>query len=395
VRGAIQYLLRGNGCRRAVVVLGLWLMAASGAAGQPDLSKEEAERELADLRDRIASIQARLQADRGERSELEQRLEILDREIAGLAAAIRETERKQAEVRGEIERLEARQQELRQQMAAQKKRVADLAYSTYIMGRQNHLKLFLNQQDPAAINRMLGYHDHIVAARARTIERINGWVAEIAELSAEQEAGETELAALEAEYRGEQAALQERRAERETALAALSERIASSQGRLARLEENENRLRSVIREIEAYFESRRAASTREGAFRDMKGKLPLPVSAPIVAGFGDTRSTGVKWDGIMFQPEGGAEVRAIFEGRVVYADWLRGFGLLLIIDHGDGFMSLYSHNELLFKQVGDWVDAEEVIATVGASGGLDRPGLYFEIRADGEPQNPLSWCRQG
>lgn len=374
------------------VVLGL---AAAGAGAQPELSKDEASRELSELRERIEAVQARLQAARGERGGLEERVETLDRKIAALAQDIRRTEAKRVEVQAEIGRLDDRKQALRRQMTAQKERVAELAYSSYVMGRQSRLKLFLNQRNPAVINRMLGYHDYIVAARARTIERINGWAAEIEALSKEQEARRRELETLATELRAERESLQARRGERESALAALNERIASSQDELARLKENENRLQEVIKEIEAYLASRRARGITEGAFREMRGKLRLPVAAPIAAGFGETRSTGVRWDGIMFRPGGGADVRAIFEGRVVFADWLRGFGLLLIIDHGDGYMSLYGHNESLFKQVGDWVETEEVIATVGTSGGLDKPGLYFEIRNDGEPQNPLSWCRKG
>jgi len=394
VRAALQYFLRGKTRRGAAAALiAGWI--AAGAAAQPDLSKEQAERELEALRERIEAVQDRLRKDRGERNELEKRVETLDREIAALAADIRGTEREQSRVRGELEHLERREQALRRQIAAHRERVAELAYSTYVMGRQSQLKLFLNQQNPAVVNRMLGYHDYIVAARARVIERINGWAAEIEALGEEKKARRDELDELEAEYRAEQEALQARRAERETALAALNERIASSQGELARLEENENRLREVIKEIEAYLASRRPRSVTAGAFREMKGRLGLPVSAPIAAGFGEARSTGVRWDGIMFRPDGGTEVQAIYEGRVVFADWLRGFGLLLIIDHGDGFMSLYSHNESLFKQVGDWVDTRETISIVGTSGGLDEPGLYFEIRNNGEPQNPLAWCRKG
>lgn len=368
---------------------------AAGAAAQDEVSKEQAERELADLRERMQAVQARLREDRGERGDLEARIETLDRGIAGLAADIRRTEQSKAEIRAELARLDDRKQQLRRQMTAQKERVAELAYSTYVMGRQSQLKLFLNQQDPAVTSRLLGYHDYIVAARARTIERINGWAAEIEALAGEQEAKQGELAELEARLRSEQQTLQARRGERKIALAALNERIAASENELARLRENESRLSEVIEEIEEHLAARSSRGTAAGAFREMKGKLRLPVSAPIAAGFGETRNTGVKWDGIMFRPAGGAEVKAIFEGRVVFADWLRGFGLLLIIDHGDGFMSLYSHNESLFKQVGDWVDTEETIAVVGTSGGLDEPGLYFEIRNNGEPQNPLSWCQTG
>jgi len=362
------------------------------AAERSDFSEAQAEEELEALRDRIQAVRERLETDQGTRSDVERRIEALDRDIAALAGEIRRTEAEQAAAQVQLERLEERMAEARERLAAHRDEVAALAYSTYVMGRQSHLKLFLNQQDPAVINRMLGYHDYIVAARARTIGRINEWAEEIELLAAEQAARREELEALAEQLRSQQQALRARKSERETALAALEDRIASSEGELSRLRENEIQLEEILRELDRY--SSQSRQVAEGAFRRMQGRLRLPVSAPIAARYGETRSTGVRWDGVMFRPESGEEVSAIFEGRVVCADWLRGFGLLLIIDHGDGYMSLYSHNESLFKQIGDWVDTGEVIATVGTSGGLDKPGLYFEIRQDGEPQNPLSWCQR-
>lgn len=370
----------------------------AGASAQSEApskaSEAQTRQELEDLRARMAQVQSRLKAEQSERSDVEDRIEALDREIARLAKNIRRIKDERAAVRDEIERLNRRNEELGGMLSAQEETVANLAYSTYVMGRQSHLKLFLNQQNPSVVDRMMGYHDYVVAARSRTIERINAWAEEVAELAAERRARENELESLGAQYRSEQEAMQERRRERETALAALKERIASSKDELARLKENEARLEQMLQEIRDYLASRSSRRLTEDAFRDMKGKMKLPVSAPIDAGYGEPRDTGVRWDGIMFRPEGGTDVNAIFEGRVVFADWLRGFGLLLIIDHGDGFMSLYSHNESLFKQVGDWVDTDDVVATVGTSGGLDRPGLYFEIRHQGEPQDPLSWCQK-
>lgn len=369
------------------------MLGLSIAAAQSGSSEARTEEELEALRARIEEVQEKLDADRSERSEAEQRIESLDREIAGLAVAVRDKEREQARIRDEIAGLEAQKAELEERLAAQKAHVARLAYTAYVMGRQSQLKLFLNQQDPAVINRMLGYHDYIVAARARTIQQINGWAAEVQALAEEQSAKQVALQTLVEEFRAEQARLQVRREEREVALAAVKAQISSSEDELSSLKDNEQRLQRILEELKVQL-AESSRQVRQGAFRGMRGKLRLPVSAPIAVGFGEPRSTGVRWDGIMFRPENGDEVKAIFEGRVVYADWLRGFGLLLIIDHGDGFMSLYSHNESLFKQLGDWVDTEEVIATVGTSGGLDRPGLYFEIRHDGEPQNPLSWCQR-
>lgn len=384
-------------------MLAVWALAVTGALAQSDSgsdapsgrpSQAQTREQLEELRARMARVQASLEADRSARSDVENRIEALDREIASLAGNLRRIEREQAALRDEIARLNDRSEELRHKLAAHKETVASLAYSTYVMGRQSHLKLFLNQQDPSVVNRMMGYHDYIVAARSRTIERINAWSAEIAGLAAERRARKNELQSLGEQFLAEQESVQARRRERESALAALDERIAGSKDELVRLKENEARLEQVLEEIQDYLADDEARRLTEGAFREMQGKMKLPVSAPIGSGFGQRRETGVRWDGIMFRPEAGADVNAIFQGQVVFADWLRGFGLLLIVDHGGGYMSLYSHNESLFKQVGDWVDTGEVIATVGTSGGLDRPGLYFEIRHQGEPQNPLSWCQK-
>jgi len=392
VRGALQHFLQGIFGRCGLAMIAMCLLGAAGAAGNGDVSQTQ--EKLDKLRARMQEVQARLGNEQGQRSEAEKRIEALDREVSALAAKIHGNRQQQAATRKEIERLYRKAQDLRERLAAQKDRVARLAYSTYVMGRQSRLKLFLNQQDPAVINRMLGYHDYIVAARARTVDQINDWASQVAALSREQQSRQDDLRALEKEYQSEQNALEKRREERKTALAAIKSRITSSTDELSRLKANESHLEQVLEALKKYLAEQQSRRVVEGAFRSMKGKLQFPVSGPIVARFGDRRSTGVRWDGIMFRPRDGAEVRAIFDGRVVYADWLRGFGLLLIIDHGDGFMSLYSHNDSLYKQVGDWVGAGEVIATVGTSGGLDEPGLYFEIRHDGEPQNPLSWCQR-
>jgi len=401
---AIQQFWRGNAPRtrpragRQRLLAATFVITAAAAtapAAQPaEGTGVEARQRLEALRERIDGVVEQLAADRGERDRTEARIEALDREIAELATALRRVGRRRDGIEEELARLEQRRGDLRRRLAVQQGIIADLAYSTYVMGRQNHLKLFLSQTDPAAINRMLGYHDYIVAARARAIERINEWASELEAVSVEARERREELDALAAEQRSAKQELESRRSERVQALAALSERIASSGRELERLRENESRLQRVLEELQAHLAEQAPSQEVEGAFREMKGRLRLPVSAPIDAGFGEPRNTGVRWDGVLFRPEAGAEVKSIFRGRVVFADWLRGFGLLLIVDHGDGYMSLYSHNQTLFKRVGDRVATGEVVATVGTSGGLDRPGLYFEIRNDGEPQNPLSWCQR-
>ena len=184
------------------------------------------------------------------------------------------------------------------------------------------------------------------------------------------------------------------RRERNAVVAALEKGIGSRQQRLAGMKQDEGRLKQLLRGIGKVVSAEPASGGPELRFGHMRGKLALPLRGSISAHFGQTRSgTDFPWQGLFLNAAEGTEVRAIFPGRVAFADWLRGFGLLLILDHGDGFMSLYSHNQLLFRQVGEWVEMGDPIALVGSSGGQTNAGLYFEVRKNGEPLNPLIWCK--
>ena len=209
----------------------------------------------------------------------------------------------------------------------------------------------------------------------------------------ELEEERVELTALEAAQLSRREELEVARVERNALLDKIGRRIDSNREELAAARRNAERLERLLRDLRHALPSE-LPEDLDRRFGGMRGRLSLPVRGAISARFGQPRGiSGMPWDGVLVEAEEGSPVYSIFPGRVAFADWLRGFGLLLILDHGDGYMSLYSHNQVLYRQVGEWIDGIEPIAAVGSSGGLKQSGLYFEIRHNGEPRNPLIWCK--
>jgi septal ring factor EnvC (AmiA/AmiB activator) len=263
-----------------------------------------------------------------------------------------------------------------------------------MIGQQEPLKLLLNQRDPAEAGRVLVYYQYFGRARASQIAAIDAHLADLARLDAELAAEEERLAALEERQQGELSRLQSGRERRGRALVTLESESKNRARELERLKEQQGGLEKLVRELRRALERLdRFPSDSKDAFAKLKGRLAWPVAGRLVASFGQTRAGGVKWDGMLVTGTQGAPVRAIYHGRVVYADWLSGLGLLTIIDHGDGYLSLYGHNERLYKEVGERVTAGDTIATLGDSGGRPRAELYFEIRKAGRPIDPRPWFK--
>lgn len=349
--------------------------------------------QLEELRDKIKSLKASIDKDRSKRGDFEKKLEILDKEIAQINLDLANTSAQIRGIQNDIQILLEKSQTYAQQLDSQKQRIKELSRALYVMGRQNQLVVFLNQENPATLNRVLGYHDYVVAARGRAIEQINLWVEQARNLQNDLASREQNLQTLEHTQQQQKQQLVGKKDLRSNELIAIKKKITSGENELSKLKNDEKDLQRIISQLQEHLESTKFAAVDAGSFGRMKGKLPLPISAPITTRFGERRISGISWDGIRLSAESGSLVRSIYKGRVVYADWLKGFGLLLILDHGDGYMSLYSHNEVLLKDVGSWVDSGEAISTVGTSGGVEQPTLYFEIRRHGKPINPLAWCK--
>jgi len=286
------------------------------------------------------------------------------------------------------------------------KELAAQIRAAYAMGQKEKLKLLLNQQDPALSSRMMVYFNYFNKERLKKLAAIEAAVQRLDQLD-KQKQTETELLEQDLEQnKSEQAALDEARKQRNELLVQIGNDFSSSEQQLSLLQESQNRLKSLmaslpITEEELAVDAEQAkelsssmenSSEIQNDFSTLKGKLHWPVNGRLAQKFGSPRSEGT-WDGVLIDASEGMDIKAVTRGKVVYAEWLRGYGLMTIIDHGQGYMTLYAFNQSLYKRMGDRVEAGDVIASVGQSGGRSQPGLYFGIRKKGVPIDPIEWCR--
>lgn len=343
------------------------------------------------MRDRIAELQRSMRRDTDRRDALSGQLRDAEenvRDARGRLGDVRkrlaESDARLAELAAERERNEAALRQQRDVLAAELR-------SAYVGGRQEQFKLLLSQEDPTALGRMLVYYSYFGRARAARIDEIQAFVAELDADAAAEAAERERLTALEAESRQELSSVDAARGERSRALRAMNAQIRTRNDSIAKLKREAASLEKLIADL------RKAMSdlppTGGQAFEKVRGRLAWPVAGKITARFGQARGGGLKWNGVMIESSRGSPVKALYEGRVAYADWLPGMGLLVIVDHG-GYMSLYAHNEQLFKAVGERVAGGEAIATVGDTGGRSQPGLYLEIRRGTRPVDPVPWFRR-
>ena len=380
--------MAGRASRRGVL-LALWLVA-SPAGAEPVHDRDRLEQ----VRERIEAVQARMRETAGEQDSLTRKLAETEQEIGRIARRLRaledQLEAQRTRLAG-LRRIEA------EQLAALDQERAGLQAqirAAYAMGRQERLKILLNQQDPARVSRLLTYYDYFNRARARRMARIEGRVRELHGVQAELAREEDRLEALLGKELAEEQRLQGQQEARREVLGALAAELRGQSQELDGLRRDERELGRLIADLEAVLSDVPDRSPADERFERRRGQLPWPAAGVIEARYGAPRLGGVRWDGVMIGTQEGGEVRAVHHGRVAFADWLRGFGLLLIIDHGDGWMSLYGHNQTLFKEAGDWVESNEPIALTGSSGGLATPGIYFGIRHQGQPVDPQRWCQR-
>ena len=383
---------------RLAALLTAALLSAAPAAfaqGAPERARQEAEaqKKLEALRAQIKTITAEQRSVDAERGEATRELRAADATVSEAVRALRRTEAGIATQELELQQLEARQAELEIGLADQREALAALVRSAYALGRHEQLKLLLAQDRMSDLARVLAYHRYFQADRQ---QRITGLMAELRELAAvaQQITDQRQiLEAARAQQQTELAALEAQRGERAGVLAALEARFKDRAARLATLGRDEKsvlklleQLQDAVADIPRQVDDNRPFATR-------RGQLGRPLAGSVLAAFGGKLPDGRTSDGLLIAGTAGAEVRAAAPGRVAYSDWLKGYGLLVILDHGDGWMSLYAFNDALLKDVGDWVRSGEPLATVGSSGGQGRAGLYFELRRNGQPQDPKPWLR--
>ena len=376
----------------AAVVPALAPMAASADAVQDERATRA---RLEALNRAIEKIEQEQRRDEAARDTLQAELRAAETDLARLAARVDTIE-------GRIDALVARLAELAGEQASlaarrdtQQARVAEELRQAWASGGDSSLKLLLNQEDPAALARVLAYYRYIAAARSEALAGFRATLGELAAVEASAAARRDELDAERKALLARQRDLATARDRRRQAVAALAASIAERDSELARLARDAEALEDVLGEIEAAIRDL-AIPANYQPFTAARGTMPWPAAGHHANRYGRPRNQGkMRWRGVTINAAAGSTVAAIHHGRVVYADWLRGSGLLLVLDHGEGYMSLYAHNESLLREVGEAVRSGAPIATVGSSGGQDKTALYFEIRKDGRPVDPATWIAGG
>lgn len=380
---------------RRACLLGCLLVATVAHASQQE--------ELDNLRGRISAMQRDLDKTSESKAEAADALRESERAISDGNRKLLELATQQHAVDKKLSALQSQQQQLASNMSSQQTLLGHLLYQQYLGGQQEYAKLLLSQQDPNQVARDLQYYRYIARNRANWLAALRGNLRQVAELRNETQAQRNELSAVQAQQKSEQQQLQQKQHERQQMLAKISQQLRSQRQEIHRLQRDENHLSQLVEKItqmlakpaaKSLFRNNKLPDSRYDGkpFEQLRGKLVLPVKGDITNHFGATRpDSTVLWKGIFVRAPAGQNVQAIAAGRVVFADWLRGFGNLLIVDHGKGYMSLYGNNETLYKQVGDELRGGDTISTVGNSGGNENSGLYFELRLESKPLDPLKW----
>jgi septal ring factor EnvC (AmiA/AmiB activator) len=371
-------------------MLNLFSPPVAAEASEPD-----AKAKLEKVKKRIQSLQNQLRSTQGKWEQHSQALQKTEKQIGDFARRIRVTQQSLNRQKRRLAELESKRADARLHLDQQRASLERQIRAGYAMGRQEKLKILLNQQDPAEVSRVMVYYDYFNSARVQQMESIRKSLQQLRSVENEIAQEEQRLTQLLAKNKNQKQQLESARIGRRKIIASLNKHLKDKGEELDSLKSDEKQLKSLLVEIQQALADIPLDTTAHVPFNSRKGKLPWPSRGRLVASFGSHREVGkLKWDGVMIAAPEGQEVRAIHHGRVAFADWLRGFGLLLIIDHGDGYMSLYGHNQSLFKETGEWVEPGEVVAQVGNSGGRTTSGIYFGIRHNGQPKNPIQWCQR-
>ncbi|MEL7557651.1 murein hydrolase activator EnvC [Stutzerimonas chloritidismutans] len=417
---------------RIFLVFALFCLLGSAIADE----RADARKQIEAARQDVAELQKLLKQIELEKSAVQKQLQTTESEMGQLEKQVDSLQQEIDRSEAELERLNDEKATLEGARIEQQRLIGIQARAAYQSGREEYLKLLLNQQNPEKFSRTLTYYDYLSKARFEQLESFNETLRQLAGVEAGIEKQQATLAEQQDGLKQRRAQLAEVREERQLALAKLDKDLSSRDQKLKARKQEQAQLERVLKTIEETLarQAREAEQARQrelamarereqeqarqpqaggpnrapsgplvssaggnfgGPFAKAKGKLPWPVDGRLVARYGTPRGgdARTKWDGVLIGADVGTQVRAVHGGRVVFADWLRGAGLLVILDHGNGYLSLYGHNQSLLRDAGDMVKAGDPIATVGTSGGQESAALYFAIRQQGRPSDPAQWCR--
>ena len=392
------------------------LLAGSGVQAQ---GTGDTQRKLEKVKRELKDVSTQRRRTEGERGDASRALRNADEQVGRSARALQDTETKIVKGRGDLVALQARRTALQASLGQRKTELASLLRAAYTVGDAAPLKLMLSQDSVADANRLLAYHRYLQRDRAREITALSAELDEVQQVETQIAATRRDLDAARGRQAAQLAQVSRDRSDRSALGAQLDKKVKDQRGREQTLGRDAKSLQRVLDQLRAAAAraererreaAARAAREAEAAKREGKpvppapkpyanatpiqvGGLGWPLSGSLVARFGGTLPDGRRSSGLLIAAAAGTPVRAVADGRVVFAEWMSGYGLICIVDHGNGNMSLYAYNDALLRDVGDDVHRGDPVASVGNSGGQGRPALYFELRRNGSPVDPAAWLR--
>ena len=382
MREVIKHL--HHNLRASAFCTGVFLCLLSG----PTASANEGQ--LKGVKQEISRQQNQVAANRKKVDQLQKSLRQQEVGIAETAKAIHQAEQRSDELDSSIHSLKQQLEQLRQQQLGQQELLKELLNAHYKQGKQNQLALMLSGENSSQLDRFTVYAERLSQARSHALDELAATTTELQLKQHQLGEQQKEQQALLAKLNEQKRQLESERSQRQKTVQGLRSQLTTDNQYLAELKENEQRLVKEIEKARAAAEAARRAAPMDGLAKQ-KGKLPWPVKGKILHRYGTSQQGELHWKGMVIAQSAGSPVKAIYPGKVVFADWLRGYGLVLAVDHGKGDMSFYGYNQTLLKKVGDTVQANENIALIGDSGGQEQSSLYFEIRRKGSPTNPSAW----
>jgi murein hydrolase activator len=360
----------------------LWLLLFCCFTGQA-----QQQQELAELQQQIQLTERELKQQKKQLEQAEKKLQLSDRELAQASILLNQTEQQRDALVQRQQQLQQQQQQLQQQLAQQTDLLAAQVKSAHQLGQHDYSQMLLNQQDAAKLERVLTYYQYFNQARQRQLASINATLAQLQQIAAELTEKQQQLAASLLKLQQQQQQLNLAKRSQQQAVSQLQVTLQKQGKQLDYLRQNEASLQATLERLAQLAQQAKELT----GLANQKGQLNWPIKGNLLQRFGQSRQGGMSSRGIIIATVEGAAIKAVADGQVIYADWLKGYGWVIILDHGAGFMSLYGHNQSLLKQPGSRITAGETIAAAGMSGGQAVAGLYFEIRNKGEAVNPISW----
>jgi len=381
---------------RAIVSLVLLVLFASFSPGalaadsEPDVSPKQ----LKELKKTIGKLNSELDKAEGKKNELQRLLKKNELEISRIGKDIHKVQQQLNDAQKRLKELQQKKKSLELQLKNQQSYLKKQIVTAYSLGRQPAVKVLLNLEDPQKIDRTLAYYDYFNKARAKEIESYRTTIKQLSDTRTAIDQENDKLINARSQLVTSKAELNESQRSRKRTLARLNSSIKGKSLELEKLTSDQKRLEQLLKQVEKAIANLKLPEDSR-PFSQLKSKLPWPTHGKVTEYYGSRLAGGkLRRNGVIIETNSAIQVNAVHYGRIVFSDWIRGFGLMTIVDHGGGYMSLYGHNKSLLKEIGDWVRTGETIAYSGNSGGQQETGLYFEIRKNGRPQNPLKWLQR-